>query len=78
MDKIGCFVRFAIKDLDEVGKKAAEYVLKNLPEKKLSATALLIPKLPEVPVANAQIVQKASRQRHLDHAYSSKHKCIIC
>ena len=56
--KMGASFDMLIKDLDEAGKQAADYVLKNLPEKKLSATALLIPKLPEVPQADAQIVQK--------------------
>ena len=47
MDKNGASFDMLIKDLDEAGKQAADYVLKNLPEKKLSATALLIPKLPK-------------------------------
>jgi Leucine-rich repeat (LRR) protein len=47
-----------INDLDEAGKKAAEHVLNNLPEKKLSATALLIPKLPEVSPADTSAIEK--------------------
>jgi len=55
--KLGASFDLLINDLDQAGKKAAEYVIKNLPEKKLSATALLIPKLPEVPVANPKILK---------------------
>ena len=56
--KLGASFDLLVKDLDDAGKKAAEYVLENLPEKKLSATALLIPKLPEVPIADAATVKK--------------------
>lgn len=56
--KLGASFDMIINDLDEAGRKAAEHVLKNLPEKKLSATALLIPKLPEVPPANISTIEK--------------------
>ncbi|MDA7699547.1 hypothetical protein N8920_07355 [Opitutales bacterium] len=56
--RLGASFDMLIKDLDDVGKKAAEHVLKNLPVKKLSATALLIPKLPEVAPANKVIVEE--------------------
>jgi hypothetical protein len=56
--KLGASFDMMINDLDEAGRKAAEHVLKNLPEKKLSATALLIPKLPEVSPADISIIEK--------------------
>ena len=48
---------FDMMIMDEAGRKAAEHVLKNLPEKKLSAT-VLIPKLPEVSPADISIIEK--------------------
>ena len=56
--KLGASFDAIINDLDEAGKKAAEHVLNNLPEKKLSATALLIPKLPEVSPADTSAIEK--------------------
>ena len=54
---LGASFDMIINDLDAVGRKAAEHVLKNLPEKKLSVTALLRPRLPEVPPADSAIVE---------------------
>ena len=56
--KFGASFDMLIDDLDETGRKAAEHVLNNLPQKKLSATALLIPKLPSVPVADQNAVKE--------------------
>lgn len=56
--RLGASFDAIINDLDEAGKKAAEHVLNNLPEKKLSATALLIPKLPEVSPADTSAIEK--------------------
>lgn len=56
--KLGASFDMLINDLDNVGKEAAAHVLKNLPEKKASATALLIPKLPEVPIADDITLKK--------------------
>ena len=56
--KLGASFDMIIKDLDETGRTAAEHVLKNLPVKKLSATALLIPKLPEVSPADISTIEK--------------------
>lgn len=56
--KLGASFDLLVNDLDQAGKKAADHVLKNLPEKKLSATALLIPKLPEVPEADPKILKE--------------------
>lgn len=56
--KLGASFDMVIKDLDNAGKEAANHVLKNLPKKKTSATALLIPKLPEVPAADEKTLNK--------------------
>ena len=55
---LGASFDMLLQDLDDVGKKAADHVLNNLPKKMLSATALLIPRLPEVPAANQSILSK--------------------
>lgn len=54
---LGASFDMMVNDLDQAGKKAAEHVLENLPVKKLSATALLIPKLPEVSPADSNVIE---------------------
>jgi hypothetical protein len=56
--KLGASFDMVINDLDDAGRIAAEHVLKNLPEKKESLTAMLIPKLPEVPPANEDKIEE--------------------
>ena len=55
---LGASFDMLIHELDVAARKAAEHVLNNLPKKMLSATALLIPRLPEVPAANQSTLLK--------------------
>ena len=54
--KLGADFDLLVSQLDNTSRKAAEHVFQNMPKPKISSIALKIPKLPEVPKANPNII----------------------
>jgi hypothetical protein len=75
---LGASFDLLVSDLDKESKNSALHVFQNMPKKMISKTLALQTKLPDVPKAKPEFLEKNSRTRYFGHPHSTEHQCHLC